>query len=1020
MSGKSKAFLSVLLARLLYRAWMHTIYRITGGLLLAGACCGLAQGADIADIASSSPETIKTIPEPLSGTVEAALNHDETAGTWALQVTGSFQGNAVHLTDLALYGTDAQGHVIAEQPLGQNAGDPPLPTESPFTLDLTLQKPDPHWAELSVGMGLTDAQNAHAEIRSDLFPILWKQPVLIDHAFGGTVLSASNYDPGGIPEGVGIPHTLINSVPEGDYYAVVFFSGLGGCPSENYEINSFRADAYWGYDIRGSMGLYSKAFPSSGCGCMQEFHVDPAKGDDWLWGALSNTGTSSAIADTNGIPAFAICATKSACDPIVPSEGIASSSTAAVPHAVSSVLFLPGIKGSELYEDNPLCFIPSDTCGAKVWLPLADAAVPELFLDPQGKSKRTVFVRDGDILASAFGERFYASFQDFLANAKANGTFGNGWDWRAVAYDWRLSLPDIVGEGSEKDTRIYFDAPTVSPYLEDTLRELASSSPTGKVTVVAHSNGGLVAKALMQSLGDTIASQLIDSVIFVGVPQSGAPRALGALLYGDAEGIPGIKGIPDFIMSAAHAREFGLNSPMAYHLLPSVRYLSAIQPDHPLVAFEDGDLLSRERVAYGPSVDTEDELKSFSLAADSDRTMPNTTDLNSANILNAGLFQYAQDEHATLDAWQPPHGITVYEVGGYGVPTISGIDLYQSTHRDGSASLAYRPMFTQEGDGTVPVISALMMNASDQVHQVWLNLRGMRTSSATYSHANLLEAPDLEAVIADILHGSPAFPATAYAMDVASPLPQQKTLNFFVHSPVGITVVDENGNRTSVGDSSSEEAIPESTSGTLGEVKYVIVPSGSPYTLSLDGEASGTFTLDMQEQDGDTVIASSTIADVPVTPATSASLTISDSLESASPLVVDEDGNGSADLSIVPVLGSTVLAPEPASPQPVRRSPTAVAVSAVQKKVSTLLRLPLSTSTETHPVPHRAVVQKAATSSAAIQKVPVAITPVSIQPREKRDVRTHQSLLSRVLSYVESAIEQVLAFFKKLGGRQGA
>lgn len=872
--------------------------------------------------------------------------------------------------------------------------------------------PDPDWSELGVALTLSNGQET-LQVRSSLFPVIWHQPVLIDHAVGNAVLSAPNYAHGDIPDGIGIPHALINSVPEGDYYAVVFFDGLSGCPSTNYEINAFTPNKYWGYDIRGQNAPYAKASNSAGGGCMQKFHIDPAKNDTWLWGALSNTSTSSAIADANGIPAFAICATAAACDPIIPhaATSVPEDASTTVPK-VSNVLFLPGMKGSRLYEDNPLCLIPSDSCGIPLWLPLADAAVPELFLDAAGKSVRHVFVKEGGLLGSAFGQSFYDSFTKMLDTAKEADSFGSGWDWEAIAYDWRLSLPDIIHTGTERGNHMYFGDASSTPYIEQELQQLASSSPTGKVTIIAHSNGGLVAKALMASLGNTLAAQLIDKVIFVGVPQSGAPRALGALLYGDAEGIPGIVHIPNIILSEAHAREFGLNSPMAYHLLPSAAYLAAKQPTHPLVQFEDGDLLSKEHAAYGSTIDTPAELQSFALAEDGDRSMPAGNDLTSANVLNAGLLSYAASEHALLDAWKAPPGIELYQLGGYGIPTISGIDLYQAAHKSGPPTLSYRPLFTEDGDGTVPVISSLLMNASAHVHQLWLDLSSMHDGALAYSHGNLFEANDIQRTITALLHGTSVFPATVHAMDVPAADTAKKRLAFYVHSPVSLSISDSEGDESKVSATGSKEDIPGSTAGTLGEVKYVVVPANeAPYTVTLNGEGDGIFTLDMQELDAEAVTASSTIADVPVGNTTRATLTVGASLETASALDIDEDGDGVIDTSISPVLGSTVF---PESPTVSRYTERHTTVHVIQNLITHPLAFVASSTSDSEikptASPPKTKGSGARRASARTQSVLISqAAGTSTVTQDVPAIRPHREpLIERILSWIRNLLRAML------------
>src|SRR3989344_8452674 len=138
----------------------------------------------------------------------------------------------------------------------------------------------------------------------------------------------------------------------------------------------------------------------------------------------------------------------------------------------SSVLFLPGIMGSRLYED-----------GEKRWEPSGEEDVQALYLDAEGKSisaDTTVTEVIDEIPVT--GGNIYESFLTDLVTASSAGTIAG---YAAVPYDWRLSMPDILADGE----------------LEETLRTLAASSQTGKVAIVAHSNGGFLARALINELG---------------------------------------------------------------------------------------------------------------------------------------------------------------------------------------------------------------------------------------------------------------------------------------------------------------------------------------------------------------------------------------------------------------------------------------------------------------------------------------------------------------------------------------
>jgi len=367
--------------------------------------------------------------------------------------------------------------------------------------------------------------------------------------------------------------------------------------------------------------------------------------------------------------------------------------------AISNVLFLPGIKGSRLY-------IREDDTDRKLWEPNGADDVPELFLTADGKSLRSdIFVKRGAIVDDiAFN--LMNIYDSFIQDMDGLVTSGVITDWEAVPYDWRLSLPDIVNTGSEHDGGIFYGEATSTPYLEQTLRELAATSKSGKVTLVAHSNGGLVAKELMHELGDTETAALIDKIIFVGVPQSGAPQALGALLFGQREQLPNQWWLPAFILPQETARAFAENSPMGYHLLPSQAYFDAVREDenHPVAQFLSG--YEEERSAYDGVIGTFNELAQYLRAEDDGRVKPGFNDLHTPNVLRGNLIDYAQNIHADLDSWVPPAGIELYQIAGWGEDTISGVEFYEECGIFGCKE-KYRPVFTEDGDGVVPVPSAL-------------------------------------------------------------------------------------------------------------------------------------------------------------------------------------------------------------------------------------------------------------------------------------------------------------------------
>jgi parallel beta-helix repeat protein len=655
---------------------------------------------------------------------------------------------------------------------------------------------------------------------------------------------------------------------------------------------------------------------------------------------------------------------------------------------VSNVLFLPGIEGSRLYEGNG--------CGKateeKLWEPfesvwkavrgVGDKKVGDLSLDSTGASMcADIYAKEGDVIEAVNGNKIYASLVSEMNGLKSDGTIN---DWKPVAYDWRLSLDDLLSKGTQRGEKIFYEEATSTPYIEQTLRALAASSKTKKVIIIAHSNGGLVTKALLNKLGGETAKSLVDKIILVGVPQSGAPADIGATLVGHDAGIYGKYGV--WVVSNAAARTLVQNSPMAYHLLPSEDYLKSTAGDaaHPVIRFS-GKAYAKEAAAYGSTIANKSTLDDFLLAKEGDRKKPKPSDLNSAEILNPALIDYANSTHAVLDAWMPPPGVEVNQIAGWGVDTIQGIDFYTASTTITTffnSKRRYKPIFIEDGDGTVPVPSALMVASSTEVKRYWVNLdKFNREQLSSRRHKDIFEIPSLKEFIKNIITNSTSTLPVYISSSQPPSAVENKKLIFFLHSspasqasttseredsPVRVTlqVKRPSGEITGIAeDDSITEDVLGSTYGEFGEVRYIIVPESGPYELMLRGQANsgwasggqgGTFALSIQESSGDIVTTTTTIADIPLTASTTASLTISGSIDTTSALTVDENGNGENIITITPKVGETVnyeLPQQPSPEPPVPEIPPARAAGGpgyspyIPPAVSTPLVLGVSTTT---------------------------------------------------------------------------
>ncbi|MDO8520892.1 MAG: PxKF domain-containing protein [bacterium] len=602
-------------------------------------------------------------------------------------------------------------------------------------------------------------------------------------------------------------------------------------------------------------------------------------------------------------------------------EECANGSTGSPQGCNSNVLFLPGIEASRLYRPD------YDGGTDQLWEPNAQSDVTDIFLTDEGKSVRSdIYTKDvvDEINVLPIGQANI--YKSFLADLDA-------WknedhliaDYAAIPYDWRLSLDDILESGNDINGRIYYsgdNAATTTPFILQELRRLAASSRTGKVTVIAHSNGGLLAKALIKKLGDVEAAKLIDKIIFVAVPQLGIPQAIGALLHGYDQGLP--KDWFPIILTPRTARAFASTSPMAYHLLPSAAYFggegAAVRT--PLVTFDDGSLTQPFIDAYGHAIGNPAELHNFLIGSEG-RVAPDPSDIKSPSILHSALLSSGENVHQDLDDnWSSPASIAIHQIAGWGEDTLGGIRYWtgeECVYVAGRCAsyrpkLEFTPQEVIDGDGTVVVPSALAMSTSTtNVSRWWVNLFNYNDINFDREHADILEVLQLRGLIKNIFTTGDTSSPLQFISTSTPQIDSAPRLLYFLHSPLALSAHDGAGNEISAATST----IPGARYKLFGEVQYISLPASVHPTILLTGLAEGSFTLEIQEVAGDIVIATTTFVGIPTSTSTIATMDFTDgTIANAGALTVDADGNGTTDFSLAPKLNDTVMLPP--SPPPYR------------------------------------------------------------------------------------------------------
>ena len=546
----------------------------------------------------------------------------------------------------------------------------------------------------------------------------------------------------------------------------------------------------------------------------------------------------------------------------------------------SSVVFLPGFEGSILKTgDNTL------------WPPTLGEVSDDLLhlsLLPDGNPFDATVVVDGVLetfSVGPFGESIYRGFVSFMDDLIANdGDDIAIKEWKALPYDWRFSPEYILEHGIQ--------TPDALIDIMATIEEIARDSYTGQVTIVGHSMGGLMGKAIIKELEERDEADLIDSFVMVGTPQLGTPQAMTALLHGEGSQIP-------VVLNKEAARSLAYNMQSAYNLLPSGQYFSHITD--PVATFDPDTVLTQTwRDVWGRAIGNVAEYVSFLTGDGPDRARPESGDTQHPEMLRSDLVQEAFDLHEDFDSYEFPETIRVVQVAGWGLQTIKGIK-----YTEDKGKFDYEIQTTVEGDKTVLYPSAL---SSETLNNYFVQLTNYnRTVSIHSQHRNLVSAEPIlniitavikESVIGGIDFVTKTKPAVS---DVAD------SLLVSAHSPVTLGVYDEFGNFTGIAlgqDAHADllfvqEDIPGSSYIQAGEGKYLLLPEGGSYSFTLQGTDVGTATIKFQFiSDDNAASTTATYSNISITSDTKILFAIDTSASQTVEMSVDTDGDGVADSTI--------------------------------------------------------------------------------------------------------------------------
>lgn len=532
----------------------------------------------------------------------------------------------------------------------------------------------------------------------------------------------------------------------------------------------------------------------------------------------------------------------------------------------SNVIFLPGIKASVLEAAG----------GDTLWPPTIFSVndVDQLALTETGESLNDIHTKG--ILNEFYSTDIYAPFSDFMDDLVVQEVIN---EWLPLAYDWRFSPEKILEDGIKTETE------TIN--VIEKMEALAANSKSGKVSIVAHSMGGILGKAIIKKLQLEGKDNLIDSFVMVGVPQIGTPQAVASILHGDSEGI-----LAGFIANPIGIRRIAQNMPSAYNLLPSRRYFTEVAD--PVITFNTNSSFTQAwRSFWGDTINNYFEFSSFAIGTGVERTKPDAQKLEDPEVLRAELFANAESFHDEYDSYEFPEHVRVVQLAGWGRPTTKSVE-YKTYH----GYPGYVTNFTVEGDGTVVYPSAVSSGADETYYFDVEEYR--KNTNKSSLHRNLLSADTVQDLAESVMRHEDVVLNNFILVTKPSVTDSDSQLIISTHSPVILGAYDQFGNFTGVDqdqDSSADiltvsENIPGSTFSYTAGSQYIFLPKNGTYNFVYKGVGVGptTVTIDNFSNDITTPIVSFT--DIPTNTSTEATFIVQTTSPQNTEINLDLNGSG--------------------------------------------------------------------------------------------------------------------------------
>ena len=467
------------------------------------------------------------------------------------------------------------------------------------------------------------------------------------------------------------------------------------------------------------------------------------------------------------------------------------------------VLIVPGLLGTELKDGDELLWADLDRMVTNISDNFMD---PLAFNKDLSSSDESIAAHDTIAVAKLFGIDVF-DYTNGLINEFKNQGYIEGENLFTFPYDWRYG---VTGE--------YDNGKNNSDLLGEKINEILQQTGADKVDVVAHSLGGLVVK---QYVAEHAAGHHIGKAVFVGVPNTGAPKAVKVLVQGDNLDILGL--------NDQEIKKISQNMPAVYDLLPSQQYYDRAGTFIYLVNY--------------PNAFSEPTEKDLNYQESKDYLLQDKG-LNSTAMSNAEGFHTKNFDDFDLRA----AGVELYAINGCKTATMTGFVQVDYTNIFGKENTDYARVELKTGDGTVPIQSATNLPIDQNNNFYFLPADHSKMLSADGSRqkiVNLISGSNLDT-------GKNFWGKDLITQDINECQLNGKAISVF--SPINISVTDQSGNKLGLAqDQSLANEIPGADFEIWGGHKFVFLPtdSGQTYLINMQGTGSGEYTIKSDNiQDG--------------------------------------------------------------------------------------------------------------------------------------------------------------------------